>query len=345
MMENQKILQSLSRQFRIDLLRVYKWRRIVRILSIVMYLFVFCWCLFVLFGGYFITYMDLEVERTVTQYIVPLFVGFIALNFLFTRSLAKFQEQENSLMRRSLSALFPSVSCDFTSQLDERILSDSNLFNSSFSDPALGVTTYGCLQLERDGQIFQVADIGVSYGWLNKLELNSVTSYPILLYRYVIRPLFTSRFEGSRHNFRSMFGWCRMEETFQGRVILLPVRPEQKKGYFATNVQGLKRRYNSRLMHTDDREFENYFAVYADKEETACRLLTPAMMRRIIHLREAFGRDMLLSFKKNIFYYAVVMPDGFLCLRKQALDNEHLFEQIYNDISLSFRMADELRRN
>lgn len=54
---------------------------------------------------------------------------------------------------------------------------------------------------------------------------------------------------------------------------------------------------------------------------------------------------MMLSFHKGTFYYAASMPDGFLCLRRQALDNEHLLEQIYNEVNLSCHVAEELKLN
>ncbi len=334
--------KGLSQQLRKDLSRVDDWRKLVRALSIVVYLFVFCWFMFVLFGGYLAGYIGLENYSIVTQYIFPIFMGFIVLNVVFSRSLIKFQEQENDIMRSVISTLFPSVCFDFTSQLDYRILSKSKLFNSSFSDPAMGVTTYGYLQIPRGEQTFYVADIGVSYGLMNKLALNSVTGYFVMIYRYVLRPLFASRHESSVHNFRGMFGWCQLEKTFKGNIILLPDHLEQKVGYLAANIQGLKKRYNARFMHLEDPDFEKYFVVYADDEIAARMLLTPAMMRHITRLRETFGHDIMLSFSKNTFYYAAVMPDGFLCLRKQALDNEHLLEQIYNDINLSCHVAEEL---
>ena len=43
--------RSLSERLRTELSRVYFWQKIVRILSIIVYLFVFCWMMFVLFGG------------------------------------------------------------------------------------------------------------------------------------------------------------------------------------------------------------------------------------------------------------------------------------------------------
>lgn len=333
--------KSLSQQLRKELAQVNNWRRIVRALSIAVYLFVFCWLMFVLFGGY----LGWEDYSMMTQYIVLVFVGFVLLNSIFRRCLLKFREQENESMRHILSALFPSVRFDFTSQLDNRILSGSKLFNASFSDPALDATTYGCLEIQREEQTFYVADIGVSYGVMNKLALYSLTGYFVMIYRHVLRPLFASRLESSAHNFRGMFGWCRLETKFKGTIIILPDHLEQKVGYLAQNIQGLKKRHHARFIHLEDPDFEKYFAVYADDEVAARMLLTPALMRHITRLREAFGHDMMLSFHNDTFYYAVSMPDGFLCLRQQALDNEHLLEQIYNDVNLSCHVADELRLN
>ena len=99
--------RSLSERLRTELSRVYFWQKIVRILSIIVYLFVFCWMMFVLFGGYLVGYIGLENYSVVTQYIFPVFMGFIVLNFAFSRSLMKFQRQENDIMRSIMSAMFP----------------------------------------------------------------------------------------------------------------------------------------------------------------------------------------------------------------------------------------------
>lgn len=335
--------KCLSQQLRAELLKVNKWRKIVRVLSIAVYFFVFCWLIFVLFGGYMAGQPGWEGYGVVTQYVFPVFAGFVVLNFVFSRSLVKFREKENESMQHIMSTLFPSVRTSFDTEVDYKILAGSKLFNSSFSDPAMGVTTYGYLEIPRDGQTFHVADIGVSYGLLNKLALHPVTGYFVMIYRYVLRPLFASRFESSAHTFRGMFGWCRLQKTFKGSIILLPDHLEQRVGYLAQNIQGLKKRYNARFLHLEDPDFEKYFAVYADDEVTARMLLTPALMRHITRLREAFGHDMMLSFHKGTFYYAAAMPRGFLCLRTQALDDEHLLEQIYKEVNLSFGVADELK--
>ena len=65
--------KSLSERLRTELSRVYFWQKIVRILSIIVYLFVFCWMMFVLFGGYLVGYIGLENYSVVTQYIFPMY--------------------------------------------------------------------------------------------------------------------------------------------------------------------------------------------------------------------------------------------------------------------------------
>lgn len=134
--------KKLSEQLRSELLRVNGWRKVVRTGSIAVYLFVFCWFMFVLFGGALVSYIGLENYMQFTQYIIPVFIGFIVVNFVFTRCMANFQERESEAMQHIMSTLFPTVYFSASSQVDSRILRDSKLFSASFSDPALAVWIY-----------------------------------------------------------------------------------------------------------------------------------------------------------------------------------------------------------
>lgn len=89
--------KKLSEQLRSELLRVNGWRKVVRTGSIAVYLFVFCWFMFVLFGGALVSYIGLENYMQFTQYIIPVFIGFIVVNFVFTRCMANFQERSRRL--------------------------------------------------------------------------------------------------------------------------------------------------------------------------------------------------------------------------------------------------------
>lgn len=342
---NMTNFKELSGQLHSKLSRVNNWRRIVRILSTGVYLFVFCWLMFVLLSGVLLNYIGGENYTRVAEYILPVFIGFVVVNFIFSRCIMAFHTQEIDAMRSIMSSLFPNLFFSFSYFTDNKVLTDSKLFTASFSDPSLEATTYGYIEVPRGEHSLYIVDIGVSHGLMNKWKNNWILGYPIMIYRYTLRPLFTSRLESSVHNFRGMFGWCKTEKRFEGNIILLPDHLEQTLGYLAKNIQGLKKRYGARLVQLEDPEFENYFAVYADDGVEARMLLTPAMMRHITELRKTFGHDMMLSFSKGYFYYAATMPDGFLRLRPKALNDGKLLEEIYNDISLACKVTDELRLN
>ena len=42
------------------------------------------------------------------------------------------------------------------------------------------------------------------------------------------------------HSFRGMFGCCKLNRTFRGYVMLLPDHLENKIGYLAQTIQGMK---------------------------------------------------------------------------------------------------------
>lgn len=337
--------KKLSKQLHNQLSQVNAWRRIVRMMSIVVYLFVFCWFMFVWFGGVLASYIGWENYMSFTQYILPVFMGFVVVNFMFSYCMISFQKRETKAMENIMSALFPAVRFSFSSQVDNNVLTASKLFTTSFSDPSLATNTYGFIEIGNEERPLYVADIGVSYGLMNKWQYYFILGYFIMIYRFALRPLFVSRYESSSHNFRGMFGWCNVAKQFKGNIIILPDHLEQKMGYLAKNIQGLKKRYDAHLIVLEDQEFENYFSVYADDEIEARMLLTPAMMRHITELRRTFGHDMMFSFNKDTFYYAAEMPDGFLRLRPKALNDGKLLEEIYSDINLSFKITDELKMN
>lgn len=335
--------EGLSRRLHSQLFRIALLRRVVRILSVFVYLFVFCWLMFVLFGGVLAAYIGSENYGLVTQYIVPVFIGFFVVNFLFSRSLMAFLRQEADAMRNIMTAMFPSVRFSFSGYVDKRTLAESKLFTTSFSDPELAANTYGAIEIPRNGHSLHVADVSISYGLMNKWQHNPILGYLVLIYRFSLKPLFASRVESSSDNFRGMFGWCKFDKNFRGNVIILPDHLEQKIGYLAKNIQGLKKLHGNHLIQLEDPQFENYFSVYTEDEVSARMLLTPAMMRRITELRQSFGHDIMLSFNGDTFCYAASMPSGFLRLRPKALNNEKLLEEIYNEISLSCHVIDELK--
>lgn len=333
--------KALEAELHGELVRVERWRRVVRVLSVVVYSLVFCWFMFVLFGGMLLARLGWEDYGMLTQTLIPVFIGLVVLGFLLSRSMASFQRQEAAATRRVMQALMPQVSFSLSSEADSELLGGSRLFTVSFGDPRLGVETYGEIE-SADGRL-HVADVAVSYGWVNRWQYHPIAGYFVMLYRHVLRPVFVARMESSAYNFRGMFGWCRTERRYEGDILVLPDHLEDKAGYLARQIQALHKRFHARLVVLEDPEFERRFVVYADNEVTARMVLTPALMRRLTALRDAFGRDLMFSFSRGCFYYAASMPWGFLRLRPDALKGEgRMLEEIYNDITLACRVADEV---
>lgn len=335
--------KALEAELHDELVRVERWRRVVRVLGVAVYSLVFGWFMFVLFGGALLARLGWQDYGALTRTVVPVFIGLVVLSFALTRSLSAFRERETAAMRRAMQAMLPGVRFLPPSECeaDNSLLTGSRLFTVSYGDPRLAMDCYGEVEAGSGGTL-RVADVGVSYGWMNRWQYHPVMGYIVMVYRHVLRPLFASRMESSAHNFRGMFGWCRTSRRYEGDILVLPDHLEDKAGYLAHHVQALQKRFHARLVRLEDPEFERRFVVYADSEVSARMLLTPAMMRRMTALRDAFGRDLMFSFSRGCLYYAASMPQGFLRLRPASLGGGRMLETVCNDITLSGRVADEL---
>ena len=322
--------KALEAELHDELVRVERWRRVVRVLGVAVYSLVFGWFMFVLFGGALLARLGWQDYGALTRTVVPVFIGLVVLSFALTRSLSAFRERETAAMRRAMQAMLPGVRFLPPSECeaDNSLLTGSRLFTVSYGDPRLAMDCYGEVEAGSGGTL-RVADVGVSYGWMNRWQYHPVMGYVVMVYRHVLRP-------------RGMFGWCRTSRRYEGDILVLPDHLEDKAGYLAHHVQALQKRFHARLVRLEDPEFERRFVVYADSEVSARMLLTPAMMRRMTALRDAFGRDLMFSFSRGCLYYAASMPQGFLRLRPASLGGGRMLETVCNDITLSGRVADEL---
>ena len=97
--------KALEAELHGELVRVERWRRVVRVLSVVVYLLVFCWFMFVLFGGLLLARLGWDDYGMLTQTLLPVFIGLVVLSFLLSRSMASFQRQEAAATRRVMQAV------------------------------------------------------------------------------------------------------------------------------------------------------------------------------------------------------------------------------------------------
>lgn len=101
-------------------------------------------------------------------------------------------------------------------------------------------------------------------------------------------------------------------KDFTGRTFVLPDTAEKLFGRFGRHLQKLSGRRNTDLVHMEDPEFEKTFAIYST-DEIECRyILSTAMMRRLLEMRQRFGSDVRVGFKESNIVLAVPRTGSFL---------------------------------
>lgn len=250
-------------------------------------------------------------------------------------------KKEKAIIKHLITALFPTSKLHKTPRgVNFNMIAGSKLFGKSAD--GMQVRVFNTLEMEAEGRKLTIADIGTAANYDGTGSSDSVAAYLGIL-KMLLRMITGARAENAMLQFRGMFTWLDLDKAVQGTVVILPDHIEDKLGYLAKNLQSLQNSRTEKLVTMEDPEFERYFAVYASNEVLARYVLTPVMMMRLTQLRERFGRDMMLSFNRGRFYFAVSCPDGLLSLRRKATKNNRLVEEIYEDISAAVALSEELR--
>lgn len=92
---------------------------------------------------------------------------------------------------------------------------------------------------------------------------------------------------------------------FSGRTFVFPDKAENLLGHFGRHFQKLGGRRNTDLIQLEDPEFEEAFVVHASDRIEARYILSTSMMRRILDMRDRFGRDVRVAFKDSKLFLAV----------------------------------------
>lgn len=332
--------KEISNLLKKEMSRIRILRIVIRILTAIVYLCAFAWFAYCLSGGFLIDHTDYQTSVTAVKYIMAGFAVFFVLHFAFMKCFSVLSEKENCMMAHIVYLLFPKAIYMPSGSISPKVFADSRLFGSTLSSGnSVSATCYGRLEIPVGDGSMTVVDAGVTSSNPKDFSLFNFLEVP---YQYFIRPIFGARIESTMHSFRGMFGCCRLNRFFKGYVMLLPDHLENRIGYLAQTVQGMKDKYGAKFLYLEDPEFESYFAVYADDEVEARMVLTPAMMRKLTSLRKSFSRDLMISFSGNMLYYASDIPDGFLRPGRKSLDDEHLLEQLYREVIFCLSIEDEI---
>lgn len=342
MEESQNIdFKGISLHMKKEMSRIRMLRIVFRILTSIVYLCTVVWFGFCIFGGFLVDRTDYETSVTTGKYLMIGFAVFFVLHFAFMKCFAALNKRETYTMAHIIYLLFPGARYNPSGSIQPKVFADSRLFGTALSSGnSVSSTCYGRLDIPVGNDMMTVVDAGVTSANSKDFSAFNFLEVP---YQYFIRPIFGVRIESTMHSFRGMFGCCKLNRTFRGYVMLLPDHLENKIGYLAQTVQGMKDKYGAKFLHLEDPEFERHFAVYADDEVEARMVLTPAMMRKLTALRKSFSRDLMLSFNGNMFYYASDTPDGFLRPGRKSLDDEHLLEQLYREVNFCLTVENGIK--
>lgn len=271
---------------------------------------------------------------------------FWVLQYAMVKGLMAMNRAEERIISDFIHGKFPDTLYSPTSAFNGSYIAASRLFDASgIENIPIGFTTYGRVDFLLDDHTVTVVDIGVTSDTASTLMYRiPVINYFVTIFRTMIRPIFGARVDSSMHSFRGMFGYLRSPVRCDGAVILLPDHLEEKLGHMAVAAQAMTKRKGGSLVCLEDPEFENLFAVYADDEVEARKVLTPARMRLISSLRQEFGRDLLLSFVDDRMYYAACFPDGFLKPRAGIGKRGHNhLDGLYKELAFCRSLPDKLK--
>ncbi|PID90421.1 MAG: hypothetical protein CSA97_02975 [Bacteroidetes bacterium] len=335
--------ERLAAQYGPRLERLQRLHRIVAVVGTIMYALTFIWLIATLTSALWISHLSPEMQASYGSMGIFILVPVALLSFAFTRALTRLASMEKSVREELFRSLFPNMLFS-EREVSDRDLSDSQLFGRrSFGEDSYAAT-FGRLERMSEGVELQVYDVGVGTSRVEGWRNNPALQYAKLLYNATIRPIFSARRDAGSLDFRGMFGCYHIDRMkYAAQLLILPDHLEGRVGYFAQILQSFRKRHGASLVRLEDPDFERYFAVYADDEVAARRILTPAMMRRMTQLRKDFGRDIMFSFTRWDFYYAAPMPEGFLSIRPSRASSADQLRAIHRDVQTALGLVDVLK--
>ena len=103
--------------------------------------------------------------------------------------------------------------------------------------------------------------------------------------------------------FQGIFFIADFHKEFQGSTVVLPDTAEKLLGGFGHFFQGLSGK--GELIKMDHPAFEKEFVVYGDDQIEARYILSPALMERILTLKQRSGKTLHVSFVGSKIYIAI----------------------------------------
>ena len=133
---------------------------------------------------------------------------------------------------------------------------------------------------------------------------------------------------------------------FTGEILVLPDTAEKYFGKWLGESLQKMNFFKGELIKMDHPAFEEEFVVYGSDQIESRYLLSPAMLHRILELKERSGKKLHLSFRESRVFVAIsVFENLFEPSIWKPLDQDGSMSRFFAYLELFIGLVDELNLN
>ena len=146
--------------------------------------------------------------------------------------------------------------------------------------------------------------------------------------------------------FDGIFMVADFHKHFKGTTRVLPDTAERLFGGLGKWFQDLNLFSREDLVYLEDPEFEGQFVVYGTDQIESRYILSTAMLRRILHLKQKWRNDVRLAFiDSNVFVAIKHAANLFEPELGESVMSRELVAQIVSELGVCFSLVEDLNLN
>jgi hypothetical protein len=274
--------------------------------------------------------------------IIGLMVLFYPTTIFFTKAFQKFKTEEKKTMSKMVRILFPNVEFTQGALPPIKEVVKSKLFAGLKETSP--IYSYGQIRSRAVNTETNIADLGIIEKNTKNTFLSTLLHIPILnmvgvLYQSVFKNIASNKLaDNTNYSFRGMFCWMHFKKQLNGHTVLLP------KGHVKQFERWVNFNFKEeQQVHLEDPRFTKAFMVFATDQVGARYVVTPALMERIVSIKENFNRPIFLSFQNKQMFLAVENENGLFSFSSGRLDDIKVIEELAQEISMALEVSKELK--
>lgn len=246
-------------------------------------------------------------------------------------------------------AVLPNFAYARSARVSARTIAASRLFPSAREQDTHALAAgVGSFQGAMGETALTISDISFSSELTQRIT-GALMYVPLLSlfavsYLY-LRPWFTRRNVEDLHSFQGLFVQADFNKEVHGHIVLLPDSVERALGFMAPALQRLDFTRDE-LVLFEDPAFEREFAVFSTNPQEARYAISPALVHRLVALKNKWGRPVMFAMHGKRLFMAVRESRGALKLRLTSnLTKERPLRELYDTLRFCAEIVDDLNLN